>query len=399
MLAQAPAAATVATQAPAAEELDGLVGRIALYPDDLVGIILPASTNPLQIVQADRYLEKRKAGPEGADRREVGRPGQVAAELPRCRQDDEPRPRLDGGARRGGRGGHRRGDGGGAGLPPQNAIGRQPQDRRQADRRGGEGGHHDRALQSRGDLRASVQPDDRGATPATPTPTTRHPTRSTTTPTLPARLSRPASIWGAAMGAIWNGGHYGCGWGGGGNNNININRNTNINTGNINTGNVNGGQGQGGGGSTQWKSSKQPGPGQQFRRQDGAERPRRRCACRRWRRRRGQHAVEQPGRRRGRWRGRRWRGPPVGTAGSRWRRPDIDTAGRRWRGRCGSASRASPSGGSAFDGYGSSGRQTQMDSSRGASSRSSMSSGGARSAPSGGGARSGGGGGGGGRRR
>ncbi len=47
-----------------AEELGKLVGPIALYPDDLVGIILPASTNPLQLVQADRFLEKRKTDPK-----------------------------------------------------------------------------------------------------------------------------------------------------------------------------------------------------------------------------------------------------------------------------------------------------------------------------------------------
>ena len=33
-----------------------LVGRIALYPDDLVAIILPAATFPLDVVQADRFL-------------------------------------------------------------------------------------------------------------------------------------------------------------------------------------------------------------------------------------------------------------------------------------------------------------------------------------------------------
>lgn len=38
-------------------ELAELVGPIALYPDDLVGIILPASTYPLQIVQAARFLK------------------------------------------------------------------------------------------------------------------------------------------------------------------------------------------------------------------------------------------------------------------------------------------------------------------------------------------------------
>jgi hypothetical protein len=42
------------------EELDGLVGPIALYPDDLVAIVLPASTYPLQVVAAARFLEDRE---------------------------------------------------------------------------------------------------------------------------------------------------------------------------------------------------------------------------------------------------------------------------------------------------------------------------------------------------
>jgi hypothetical protein len=44
-----------------AEQLGELVGPIALYPDDLVGIVLPASTYPLQIVQAARFLDERRA--------------------------------------------------------------------------------------------------------------------------------------------------------------------------------------------------------------------------------------------------------------------------------------------------------------------------------------------------
>jgi hypothetical protein len=40
-----------------AAELEQLVGPIALYPDDLLAIVLPASTYPLQIVQAARFLE------------------------------------------------------------------------------------------------------------------------------------------------------------------------------------------------------------------------------------------------------------------------------------------------------------------------------------------------------
>jgi hypothetical protein len=43
-----------------AEDLRELVGPIALYPDDLVAIVLPASTYPLQVVQAARFLEDRK---------------------------------------------------------------------------------------------------------------------------------------------------------------------------------------------------------------------------------------------------------------------------------------------------------------------------------------------------
>jgi hypothetical protein len=42
------------------EDLRKLVAPVALYPDDLLAIVLPASTNPLQIVQAQRFLDKRK---------------------------------------------------------------------------------------------------------------------------------------------------------------------------------------------------------------------------------------------------------------------------------------------------------------------------------------------------
>jgi len=39
-------------------ELEDMVGRIALYPDDLLAIVLPASTYPLEIVQAARFLDE-----------------------------------------------------------------------------------------------------------------------------------------------------------------------------------------------------------------------------------------------------------------------------------------------------------------------------------------------------
>ncbi len=44
-------------------ELQELVGPIALYPDDLLAIVLPASTYPLQLVQAQRFLQDLEADP------------------------------------------------------------------------------------------------------------------------------------------------------------------------------------------------------------------------------------------------------------------------------------------------------------------------------------------------
>lgn len=44
--------------------LDELVAPIALYPDELLAVLLPASTYPLQLVQASRYLLKREKNPD-----------------------------------------------------------------------------------------------------------------------------------------------------------------------------------------------------------------------------------------------------------------------------------------------------------------------------------------------
>src|SRR5262249_54014781 len=60
-----PASATPATAAAPASntqllntgQLDALVSPIALYPDTLVTAVLMASTYPLEIVQADRWLK------------------------------------------------------------------------------------------------------------------------------------------------------------------------------------------------------------------------------------------------------------------------------------------------------------------------------------------------------
>lgn len=45
-------------------ELEQLVGPVALYPDDLIAIVLPASSYPLQIVEAARYLEAHEVSPD-----------------------------------------------------------------------------------------------------------------------------------------------------------------------------------------------------------------------------------------------------------------------------------------------------------------------------------------------
>jgi hypothetical protein len=56
----APRAPTPSTlPAPAADaSVDELVAPIALYPDPLLAIVLPASTYPLDVVQADRFLDR-----------------------------------------------------------------------------------------------------------------------------------------------------------------------------------------------------------------------------------------------------------------------------------------------------------------------------------------------------
>lgn len=47
-----------------ASELEELVGPVALYPDDLLAIVLPAATYPLQIVEAARFLTDLESNPE-----------------------------------------------------------------------------------------------------------------------------------------------------------------------------------------------------------------------------------------------------------------------------------------------------------------------------------------------
>ncbi len=56
--------ATAPAETLSAKELDELVGRIALYPDDLLAVVLPASAYPLQIVEAARFLDALEDNPD-----------------------------------------------------------------------------------------------------------------------------------------------------------------------------------------------------------------------------------------------------------------------------------------------------------------------------------------------
>jgi hypothetical protein len=266
-VAQAPAAEGAAATAPSAQELDKLVGPIALYPDDLVAIILPASTNPLQLVQADRFLNARKTNPtlpinekwDDAVKSLVNYP-----EVVKLMSTD-----LDWTTALGE-----------AVVADLGAV----MDAIQSFRR---------KAQSAGNLKTDdkqsvvVEKEVVKIVPANPevvyvpqynpstvvvysaTPVYSYapaPYPSYYYPYPPGAALATGLIWGAAIGAAWGGGHYDCDWEG--NNNININRETNINrernvsrADNVNRGGGNRG-GQGGNRSsntTAWKSNKQPG--------------------------------------------------------------------------------------------------------------------------------------------
>jgi hypothetical protein len=51
---------TAVAQTQSLDELEILVAPIALYPDDLIAIILPAATNPIQLIEANYFLDWRK---------------------------------------------------------------------------------------------------------------------------------------------------------------------------------------------------------------------------------------------------------------------------------------------------------------------------------------------------
>ena len=349
--AQAPAAAANVAAAPAPAELEKLVDRIALYPDDLVTIILPASTSPLQIVQADRYLEKRKKDPKAPLDDKWDDPVKSLLNYPevvRMMSAD-----LDWTSALGE-----------AVVADQGAVIEAVQAFR-------------RKTQAAGNLKSDskqvvvVEKEVIKIVPADPqviyvpqyNPSTvvvyggysswgyyPAPYPVYYYPYPPGAALATGLIWGAAIGAAWSGNRYG--WGG--NNDININNSTNINRGGntVNRPGTGAGTGQrpgsGGSGSGKWQSNKKPGQ--------------------------VSSSIGKPS------------GGRVGDAGGSsfggGARPATQPSGggRDFGG--GSRPSTQPagggrdSGGGAFGGSSASGRQTQMDSSRGASSRGSMSGGG-----------------------
>ena len=396
-LAQAPAAPGGAAAPPSSGELDALVGPIALYPDDLVAIILPASTNPLQLVQADRYLDKRKADPklpldekwDDAVKSLLNYPEVVK----KMSADLDWTSAL-----------------GEAVVADQGAVLEGIQSfRRRAQAAGNLKSDDKQVVKAEKEI-IIIEPADPQViyvpqyTPSTVVTVGVAPVYgyypygypSYYYPYAPGAALAAGVIWGAAIGAAWSGGRYVSHYGGDAN--INIDRNTNINV------DRQGGGGQRpgtGSGSTAWKSNKQPG---QVSNSIGKTAPTSRVGDAR-----AGAGGGYGGGGYGGGGGARASAQPAGGGGGAAR---GGAAGGGYTGGAGGisastrdsyggGSRAGASGGDAFGGY-NSGRQTQMDSSRGASSRNSMSSAGARSSgasrPSGGGARGGGGGRGGGRR-
>jgi len=378
-IAQAPAAAGGAVPTLSAAHLEQLVGPIALYPDDLVAIVLPAATNPVQLVLAERFLEKRKADPKlPVDERwdDAIKSLLNYPDIVKMMSND-----LDWTTSLGE-----------AVVENQGAV----LDAIQSFRR---------RTQSAGNLKTDekqvivVEKEVVKIVPANPQVIyvpQYNPTTVVVYSTVPVYAYYPTPypvyyypyppgaafatgvIWGAAIGAAWHGNYYGTSWGGS-YNSVTINRNTYVNTGNVNV-NRSGQATTLPANSTAWKSNKQPG-------QVSGTAARSASTTR----------VGYAGTGQGSGLGSASGAAPSpktmpsaagGVGNSAAARNSAGTAGTLPRTPSGGAGAGqnSVSGGNAFGGYGS-GRQTQMDSSRGSASLGSMSGASARSRPSGGGGR------------
>lgn len=347
--AQAPAAPGGVAYAPSATELDNLVSRIALYPDDLVAIILPAATNPLQVVQAESYLAKRKIDPKLALNEKWDDSVKSLLNYPdivkTMSADIEWTAAL-----------------GEAVVADQGAVLEAIQAfRRKTQAAGNLKSDAKQVIAVEKEIITIVPADPEviyvpqydpstvvvaGGNPSwgyypSPYPVYHY-------PYAPGAALATGLIWGAAIGAAWTGGHYHAHYGRG-EANINVNRNVNVNTGDVNLNRGRTASQRPAGGTSQWKPNRQPGQVSGSVSRTSATRA-------------GYAAAD--------------RGSRPAAAG----RSSTQRAGG------GSVVRTGTSGANAFGGYGS-GRQTQMDSSRGAASRASMSGAGTRPAASPAGAR------------
>ncbi|MGF6504487.1 hypothetical protein OKW26_000290 [Paraburkholderia sp. 32] len=278
-LAQAPAANAPANAAPnapvSAATLDKLVGPIALYPDDLIAIILPASTYPVEIVQADRFLDQYKNNKSLKLNDAWHDPVKALLNYPDIVKNMS--TDLDWTI-----------DLGEAVVADQGSVLEAIQRFRRQTQSAGHLKSDDKQVVVVEKEVIKIQPADPqviyvpqynpqtivvASAPVTyayaPTPYPAY-----YYPYAPGAALATGLIWGAAITAAWNGGHYETHYGGGGNNNININRernvergdrnvergDRNVERGNINTGDINRGGGRGqGGGTSAWTSDKKPG--------------------------------------------------------------------------------------------------------------------------------------------
>ncbi|MDR5752180.1 MULTISPECIES: DUF3300 domain-containing protein [unclassified Caballeronia] len=346
-LAQAPAASGSEPAPMSAADLDKLVGPIALYPDDLIAIILPSATYPLEIVQADRFLDRRKSDKNLPVNDAWQEPIKALLNYPEVIKKMS--AELDWTAALGE-----------AVVADQNGVLQAIQRFR-------------RQTQSAGNLKSDdkqvvvVEKEVVKIVPANPeviyvpqyNPSTvvvssPYPVYGYAPapypvyyyPYAPGAALATGLIWGAAIGAAWSGGRYEANYSGG-NNTININRDQSVNRGDVNRTNVDAANtnrtNRQSAQSSTWKSEKKPGQvsGSTAR----ANSPR----------------VGDTSTRSG--------AGTAGAAGNRQTTPRASTQDSAPRSNAASQGR----GGDAFSGYGS-GRDAQANSSRGAASRESMAS-------------------------
>ena len=154
----APGAPTAGatSQRLSAQQLENIVAPVALYPDDLLAILLPSATTPLEIVKAQRFLDRRKSNPNLQPDASMPAPVKSLLNYPdvvKSMSDDLDWTSALGTAVTVQQKRRRRRN---PVVPAQGLRCRQSEERRQADCRGREGDDQGRAGQSASDLRAAI---------------------------------------------------------------------------------------------------------------------------------------------------------------------------------------------------------------------------------------------------